>query len=379
MLNTSSLFNSSVEAPTFLQNLDLTDDQLEQIASAKTSIRSCLRDKLKDELIALGCGENAVNPRFFTQGSFAYKTLNSPAHRSQQADIDDGVYLPLSFVTETGVPSVAAQTFFRAAERALSDLANANGWRLDTSKATCIRVEIASFAHVDIPLYAIPDAEFSRLEKMALANARPRLDGFTDAGDVDTDVWEKLPKDSVLLAHRTENWKKSDPRPIKDWFLDQVALHGEQLRRVVRYLKAFRDWKWETGGPSSILLMAAACQDFEAKDRRDDLSLLTTAEQIPGKLRSGVSNPVDSSESLTDRLGPQGVEEAAKAFEQFAAAMRSALSGAPNHACAALIDQLGQRFPNEPGRIKQDNVANTVHAVPPAVVAPPLVGRTRAG
>jgi len=38
-------------------------------------------------------GEDAVTqPRFFTQGSWAYKTLNAPAQNPQQADLDDGAY-----------------------------------------------------------------------------------------------------------------------------------------------------------------------------------------------------------------------------------------------------------------------------------------------
>ena len=72
------------------------------------------------------------------------------------------------------------------------------------------------------------------------------------------DAWTALPHDQVLLAHRDENWVKSDPRPVKHWFLGEVERHGEQFRRSVRYLKCFRDWQWVEGGPSSLLLMATA-------------------------------------------------------------------------------------------------------------------------
>lgn len=71
-------------------------------------------------------------------------------------------------------------------------------------------------------------------------------------------LWTALPADKVLLAHRECNWMPSDPRPVKEWFLGEVEAKGEQFRRVVRYLKAFRDWRWASGGPASILLMAAA-------------------------------------------------------------------------------------------------------------------------
>lgn len=58
----------------------------------------------------------------FTQGSWAYKTLNAPTQEPQQADVDDGCYLPLGFLTLTDSPSVAANVFFGVAEKALADL-----------------------------------------------------------------------------------------------------------------------------------------------------------------------------------------------------------------------------------------------------------------
>jgi len=352
MLNFSSLLNSSVESPTFLGELDLTAPQTEFISRAKAAIRACLRDNLPAALRAAGHTENTVNPRFFTQGSASYKTLNGPAQAPQQADIDDGVYLPLSFVTSTGTPSTAASVFFAAAEQALENLVADRRWRLLKDKATCLRVEIATFAHIDIPLYAIPDKEFATLEKAA--QARLLLDSVgAEFGDlVEVDVWEHLPDNSVLLAHRQENWKKSDPRPIRVWFLARVEQHGEQFRRVVRYLKAYRDWRWPTGGPSSILIMAAAAKFFTTIDRRDDLALTELVETLPAVLRGGVDNPTDQQESLTDRLGEKDVEEAALAFTRLGQLLRRALAAEPQEACQVLIAQFGPRFPNDPSRIK---------------------------
>jgi hypothetical protein len=92
--------------------------------------------------------------------------------------------------------------------------------------------------------------------------------------------------DKVLLAHRECNWMPSDPRPVKEWFLGEVEAKGEQFRRVVRYLKAFRDWRWSSGGPASILLMAAAAPLFEKRDRRDDLACWMSSRHCrPGCVR----------------------------------------------------------------------------------------------
>ncbi|WP_186060959.1 CBASS cGAMP synthase [Burkholderia gladioli] len=379
MLNLSSLFHSTVEAPTLLSNMDLTESRRAFIAEAKSAVRICLREDLLKVLRSHGYAGPAVRPRFFTQGSWAYKTLNAPAQHSQQADVDDGAYLPLSFVSQKVRPSVASSIFFAAAEQALLPLVRERGWKLVTDKPTCIRIEIAPFAHVDIPLYAIPDDEFETLRAAAsTVYGYLSLDAAMDHAE--RDAWTALPRDHVLLAHREDDWVKSDPRPVKTWFLDEVDRHGEQYRRVVRYLKGFRDWQWRAGGPSSILLMAASAPIFEPRDRRDDLALLDVVEKLPEVLRDGVCNPVDASESLTARLGAEAVEEAAKRFERFEVFLRGALhSSNASQACTWIIDQFGPRFPNAPHRAKVATAAATVLSIPASVAASPLVGRSQAG
>lgn len=379
MLNLSPLFFTEVEDNACLHaDLDLTPQQRDAIADARTDVRNTLRTGLPRVLKAGGFFENPPEPRFFTQGSWAYKTLNAPAKKPQQADVDYGCYLPLSFVSQTKRPSTAATVFFAAAEAALKPLVNERQWTLVTDKPTCIRIEISSYAHIDIPLYAIPDEEFETLAKSA------RSYGFDSIMDgvrlSEHDAWTKLPEDMVLLAHRECDWMPSDPRPVKEWFLTQVAVKGEQLRRVVRYLKAFRDWKWSSGGPASILLMAAAASLFEKRNGRDDLALLDVVAGLPAKLRAGVNNPVEASESLTKRLGEEGVENAARAFEAFEKVLRGATDAAsPSQACTWMRQEFGSRFPDDPGRIKIVSVAATIAATPAVAGPSELVGRTKAG
>lgn len=350
MLNLSPLFFTTVDDESCIYDeLNLTPERRAWIASARTDVRDCLRSGIPRVLQASGYMEDVPQPRFFTQGSWAYKTLNSPAQHPQQADIDDGCYLPMSFVSQTKRPSTAATVFFAAAEEALKPLVEEKRWKLVTDKPTCIRIVIATDAHIDIPLYAIPDEEFVTLT--AASMKRYGYDSLTEAMNMaERDAWTALPAGKVLLAHRECNWMSSDPRPVKDWFLSEVEAKGEQFRRVVRYLKAFRDWKWSSGGPASILLMATAAPLFEKRDRRDDLALLDVVAAMPDRLRAGVNNPVDESESLTDRLGKEGVEDAANAFEEFEKVLRGATgAGLPSQACiwmqgssAALSERAGQ-------------------------------------
>jgi hypothetical protein len=377
MLNLSTLFHTSTEdKDAFLDNLTLTEQEKTQLEAARVDIRNCLRDGVPAVLQAQGFDGEVPRPRFFTQGSWSYKTLNAPAKEPQQADLDDGSYLPMTFVKQTKRPSTASQIFFAAAEEALRPLVAKNKWGMDTSKDTCIRVEISKKAHIDIPLYAIPDEEFMLLKA---AMEHRGYDGTYDSAiKAEQDVWTALPPDSVLLAHRKENWKKSDPRPLRDWFVGEVEAKGTQLRRVVRYLKAFRDWRWPEGGPSSILLMAAAVPMFDAQHGRDDLALLNVVSGMAAALRAGVDNPTDANESLTERLGPEKVEEAALAFEAFEKYLRGALDcSSPEQACAWMIEKFGSRFPNEPSWVKISSVKDTVASVAPVPAASEIVGRNK--
>lgn len=385
MLNLSPLFYTTDETETaFHDNLELSDREREYINTAKTEVRACLRDGIPRVMKAKGYTQDVPQPRFFTQGSWAYKTLNAPAQKPQQADIDDGCYLPLSFVSQTRRPSVAATVFFQVVEEALTPLATIRKWRLVTDKATCVRLEIAPQAHIDVPLYAIPDQEFASL------SARVHDHGFTSLSEAvlakaERDAWTALPPNSVLLAHRDEDWIESDPRPVKAWFQNEVQARGEQLRRVVRYLKAYRDWAWPSGGPASLLLMAAAVPKFERRDRRDDLALLDVIAELPAALRAGVCNPVDEKESLTERLRKGSgdkdlVEDAAVRFEECEKLLRGAIAaGDAAQACTWMQQAFGTRFPAQPDRVKVVSVAATIAATPAVAGPSELVGRTRAG
>jgi len=204
------------------------------------------------------------------------------------------------------------------------------------------------------------------------------FDSVADVSKAEQDVWTALPPNSVLLAHREDDWKKSDPRPLRDWFVGEVETKGTQLRRIVRYLKAFRDWSWAEGGPSSILLMATACPLFESQHGREDLALLNVVAGMPASLRAGVANPTDANESLTERLGSEKVEEAALAFESFEKYLRGAVDcSSPEQACTWLIEKFGSRFPNEPSWVKVASVKDTVASVAPVPAASEIVGRNK--
>ena len=389
MANASKLLHTTTDPENYLANLEPEDSILRE---ARKKIRVHLREVFEaSSVVKFG---RSVRPRFFTQGSFAYKTLNDPAHPpGQQMDLDDGCYLPLSFVRGTQ-PSTAAEKFFEFVDAALDDLAEREGWGRE-SKPTCCRLVLAYDAHVDIPLYAIPDDQFRQLEDRRSRAANDSAD-FTKK-----DSWDDLPSDEVLLAHRDEGWKESDPRKIHRWFTDAVEnLYGERLRRDSRYLKAWRDHeRLDHFKVSSILLMACAWQAYgEIGGRelpaREDERLLRVVELVPGYIRGIVPNPACTVENL-NHIPEESREKVAGAFEGLAATLRRVVDRCED-ACEAvrlLRGAFGGRLPDRPDLVSVTPAsttglaapavvraaAATVAAQPKRVVAAPEVGRSRSG
>lgn len=373
MADVSKLLHTTTDPQTFLVNLDAEVGDLKR---AKQLIRTRLRTAFR--LASRERFDAEIQPRFFTQGSSSYRTLNDPAWPpGQQKDLDDGCYLPLSFVRGQR-PSKAAEQFFEFVETVLGELAKEEGWTL-IQKPTCVRLEIATDAHVDIPLYAIPDSDFALLEA--------RAERMEKTYDKAPDRWEALPSDAVLLAHREEGWKASDPRKIHTWFIEAVDKYGERLRRDCRYLKGWRDHHHlDDDHLSSILLMACAWNAYKAIGKpflpaREDERLLRIVERLPAMLRADMPNPACTEENL-NRMSTAERLRTATAAEQLRDRLREAIEtcGEQRRAVDLLRVAFGTRLPDRPDLVSIPVRAEaTVAAQPKKYVAAPVVGRSQSG
>lgn len=372
------LFTTNGEA-CFLDELNLAPEELAQIDGARKDIREALKAELPGALRDKGLEGDICEPRFYIQGSRAYKTLNSPCTTPpQQSDIDDGVYLPLSVMREESSPKLAIALFFDAVIDVLGPMCAERGWHTQ-AKDTCVRVTISPSAHIDLPLYVIPDTLFQLIK----ANMESRGHAvFDSAINSERDSWKTLPSDKILLADRKQGWRKSDPMAMKNWFKRECLEKGDQLIRVVRYLKAFRDKQWEDKGPSSILLMAAACPLFQFFDKRDDRALLNVARGIPDALRNGVASPIDPSASLTAHMPKEALADAVEFFEEFARYLKGAIDATDAHTANNWLHQmLGDRFPYAPYRMKSnpESMPASMAAIAPLAGPAEPVKRTKAG
>lgn len=391
------LCTQSSEYPNFLKNITVGEDDRLEMLNARTAIRRRLSKELPDRLrkkaikAGLEIPQVPPKPHFFTQGSWAYKTMNAPCRAPQQADLDDGVYLPFSYI-ESQPPAQMSSLLFEAAEEVLGELANEQGWKLDINNSNCTRLCIADDKHIDVPVYSIPDDEFETLEKAQSALIRSALESYSldstqFAEQEEEQQWELMPTNGVLMATKDRGWQDSDPRPVRDWVARQVELKGEQLRRVMRYLKAWRDFQhWEKDDPKSILLMVAADAAFERDSLgRDDLALLDVLKRLPNILRgkvispSSYDKPVHEQEDLAERLDKKDIrEEVIQRLTQFSNELERAIFevGDPSTACQILIAELGDRIPNEPARVTNSTVLSETPRLIPTIK--PL-GSTTAG
>ncbi|GAB3273082.1 CBASS cGAMP synthase [Parahaliea aestuarii] len=299
------------ESDRLINKLDVDDYRVALMKAARTKVRNAIKTaftaaKTNETYMArMNAAERTafinIEPRFWPQGSLAYGTQNMPSHTPpQQIDVDDGVYLPIEALRDK--PIVLKQVFFEIVDTALKELAVLENWGFDDQKSTCVRVELDAVTHLDVPLYAIPIERFDELQK-AMGRAVLSREAVTDDGDIN--LRALLGEQKVYLALRERpHWKESDPIRIQEWFEGEQKIFGSIFTRTCRYLKAWRDFNWFKGGPSSIALMICVWETFNDRKTKfytDSEALLAVARELPARLEAGVKNPVAPEETVFPR------------------------------------------------------------------------------
>lgn len=379
MLKWNKLLLNDGDLEAFDERIEPSVRQRDYLDGCRIKIREHLREGIRKASVSVLGLEHAVAPRFRLQGSCAYRTCIQRAHAHQEMDLDYGVYLPVS-AFEDSRPRVAAKAYFELVESLLRRLCNAEGWTLDDSKDTCVRVKVSAWAHIDVPLYASPEHIFTTILERS-AGAKADYADFDFGADLTESFWVTM--DEIHLAERDGTWKKSDPAKVTRWWRALVEEHGEQLRRICRYVKAWRDFWWPTGGPSSVALMIAIARNFSGRPRRDDLALEDAAAQLAlalgGELRE---RGIDfGKEDFLGGLSAEDKRLAVERAEQLAKRLKLVRSYGPNLRADAVVDirkQLGDRIPARPDWLEADGSAD-VRAAAATIVASPVVRATESG
>lgn len=336
-------------------------------------------------------GSGAPKPKFRMQGSWKYDTVNDCQQvPPQQVDMDDGIFLPVSFLTTHGHarPNIVSKAYFEIIEKALEPLCKRKGWILVRTKPSCVRILIGERLHLDFALYAIKDEEYGRLVKARGEHLRKAATPFADE-DLFDEVYTGIQSD-IMLAHREKGWMVSDPRKLELWVQEAVDHFGQQVRRLTRDFKGMRDARWRLEGPGSICIMAAlvqALQEIEDQDDdRDDLALAATARRMAVILKSPVKNPAlppGSSEEtyLCAGWNPKFRQDVCDMFNRAADALEEAIHHTYDRTVALekVAAVFGERIPTDPALVVKMSPPEYIRRKEPEIQPAPVPLRTKSG
>ena len=320
-----------------------------------------------------------LKPKFRTQGSFAYGTLVMPHWRSQEIDIDDGVYFPMTMVKSN--PVMMHNVIFTVLDDVLKSIADKHDWTV-IKKPTCSRLVTKSGAHIDVPAYAMPDQRFAQL-KNAMESLTSSLS--KDDRDFDRELIDSLEANEVNLVHREKGYIKSDPALIREWVNDCKRDYKQPFFNLCMIVKGWRDFQWEKGGPSSIALMVAVYHVFCSEEIPDNLdeALLKVSKRLPLLLSNRLEHPKLSGEYIYIPSESEASEVREKAI-LFSQSLENAIiySGTRENCIGHFKECLGFRVPNTPDAVEDyrcDFKPKAYSNHKPAIVVNPITGNTRAG
>lgn len=287
-----------------MNELFLKFDEKIKLTTAKSNNLKTSRDALRTDIKQWFEDNDKKQPNFCWQGSFAMKTTINPIGINDY-DMDDGVYLNGYSSEQDTWP--ATSTVHKWIKDATDDRTEQD----TIDKNTCVRVVYADHYHIDLPIYIMKD---------------------------------EIP----YLAHKTNGWIESDPKAFKDWFLEKISNNGEQLRRLVRYLKGWKDYN--DLPLKGIELTILASENFDSFENRDDKSLKNTVSNIITKLEEDYvcNKPVIPNENLFEGHSETRKNEVIDAFKNLKNILEEVFVE-QDEECASqkLIALFGSRFPKD--------------------------------
>ena len=229
----------------FNKEIELTKARKNSLINSRNSLKDKIKKYFKEEK------EGELQPTFKPQGSFVMRTTVNPipiyddsGKKILKYDLDYGIYFE-DDGSEDNKKSIS--TWHNWVYNSVKD----HTGNLPKRKNTCVRVIFSDGHHVDLPIY------------------------YKENGEIE-------------LAHKTEGWIESAPKEFSDWF-NEKAEQNKQLRRIVRYFKAWKNFKEINNKnlkfPSGFALTILATENF-TKDDNDDKSFKETVSSVYSNLKS---------------------------------------------------------------------------------------------
>lgn len=278
----------------FDDELKLSSTQEDEVRKSREANRDVIRDWMSDH--------NKGSVKFCMQGSFPMKTTITPLD-DEEYDIDDGVYLCAYEDTEKDDwPACSTVHGW------IKDATEGRTKKDPIDKDACVRVSYAHGYHVDIPIYIMKDGH-------------------------------------AYLARKSTDWEINDAKEFKDWINDKNPDDG-QLKRIVKYLKRWKDYKAIDLKGIAITILVA--QNFEGAPNRDDDALRYTVDNICDSLRGSFEckKPLAPYDDLFERYSRPQAEDIISSFEDLLSSLDKAHSvDSPQEASTILRKEFGEAFP----------------------------------
>lgn len=278
----------------FDETIILSKSKADSILKSREAVRDKIRNYFKNEL-----HEN--QPRFKWQGSFAIHTALNPINENE-VDIDDGLYL--NNVDETDeftwpTPKEIHNTIMSALEGHTQD-----GYE---DKTSCVRVIYKKNYHVDIPIYIMKNGH------------------------------------ALLANKKTNEWEASDSKDFRDWYYK--TRKNDQTSRIVRYLKAWRDYKNFDFASIELTILVAK---HHVQNGDDSIALKETLAEICNVLTwsKRVDKPVSPFEDLWGELSDSEKDSRIRKLEKLRSDVQTAINASSAHRASIILrEQFGERFP----------------------------------
>ena len=222
--------------------IKLTDSRKSELNKNKKALRERIRKWFKENK------PEELQPKFHSQGSIQMGTTINPIpkylddKKQLNYDLDDGVY----FIEKDNQDNKKSiETWHNWVYDAVKDHTGKGAQKKDT----CVRVLYEDGHHIDLPIYYKKD-------------------------------------NKIEFAHKSKDWLESDPKAFYEWFNNNAA-ENQQLRRIVRYLKAWKNFREDKNSnlklPSGFALTILATNNYYADDN-DDKAFRKTVRNIKTKL-----------------------------------------------------------------------------------------------
>lgn len=213
------------------------------------------------------------------QGSYAMHTLNQCEHTDY--DIDVAVVFE-----KDDLPANAANARMRVRDALQEKMKGTNFSKDPDARKNAVTVWYSDGYHIDFAVY----------------RRRTNIFGNTVIEHAGGDEWTERDPMAYTNWFTSQVDAKSPPTAFQSLFGTPVTVPKAQLRRIVRFVKAFARSRSAWALPGGIIISTLVCEVYKQNATRDDVALVDTLKALNARLQSSlqVENPAQPGHYFTN-------------------------------------------------------------------------------